>query len=186
MVIAGRNGPEQTVISGESSAVDGVVREARAGGFSAVRLNVSHAFHSPAMAAAAPALLAHLSNEPFVHPTRRVISTVTGAPLDPKSDLRELLTRQVTLPVRFDEAMAHLERQVDLLIEVGPGQALGALAAKRGTAPVLSIDAGGPSLRGLLSAVGAAFALGASVDTRCCSPGNRPALRSRLHTSVLA
>lgn len=53
----------------------------------------------------------------------------------------------------------------DLVLEVGPGRALSALAALAAPAvPVLALDTDSPSLAPLLSAVGAAYALGAAVD----------------------
>lgn len=45
-VIAGYNGPAQTVVSGPSAAVGRVCAAAVARGLTAARLNVSHAFHS--------------------------------------------------------------------------------------------------------------------------------------------
>ena len=51
VVIAGYNGPKQTVIAGEAGAVDRVCERARAAGITANRINVSHAFHSPLVAA---------------------------------------------------------------------------------------------------------------------------------------
>src|SRR5205814_4397685 len=45
VVIAGYNGPKQTVIAGDATAVDAVCERARAAGITATRINVSHAFH---------------------------------------------------------------------------------------------------------------------------------------------
>ncbi len=53
-----------------------------------------------------------------------MISTITGAPIAHDADLRDLLRRQVTSPVRFTEAIAAARGQVDLWIEVGPGSVL--------------------------------------------------------------
>ena len=164
VVIAGLNSPHRTVVSGEATAVAKVVFRARGRGLNAVILPVSHAFHSPLVAAAAPTLAEHLSHETFRQLRRIVISTVTGAPLGPDEDLRALLYRQVTSPVRFTEAMAAAAREgVDLFVEVGPGAVLSGLVAECMNTPVVALDAGGPSLKGLLRAVGAAFALGAPI-----------------------
>lgn len=162
--IAGFNGPRQTVVSGERQAVEAVMERAKSRGLPATLLSVSHAFHSPLVARAAPALLAHLDGEDMHGPRRPVASTVTGAVLDPAEDIRALLARQVTSPVRFSEAMAAASDGVDLWIEAGPGRVLTGLAADLTTAPILPLDAGGESLRGLLAAAGAAFALGAPLD----------------------
>jgi enediyne polyketide synthase len=86
VVIAGLNSPRQTVVSGEATAIAAIVSRARSRGLNASSLPVSHAFHSPLVAAAAPTLAEH-SHEAFRSLRRLVISTVTGAPLLP-DDLR--------------------------------------------------------------------------------------------------
>jgi enediyne polyketide synthase len=163
LVISGFNGPGQTVVSGEADAVDTVVARARARALGAVRLPVSHAFHSELVRAAAPALADRLAGETFAAPRRSVVSTVTGGPLDPGEDLRRLLERQVLSPVRFTDAAMEMDRRADLLVEVGPGTVMSGMLRRFVTAPVVATDAGGDSLRGLLETVGAAWALGAPV-----------------------
>jgi enediyne polyketide synthase len=185
VVLACLNSSRQTIISGERGPVNAVVARARARGLTAEVLPVTGAFHSPLMTPAVPALEAHLARE-AIHPLRRrVISTVTGRELPPGADVRALLVRQLTNPVRFDEALA-AAGEVDLWIEVGPGRMLSGLAEAAGTSPrppCLSLDAGGQSLQGLLHATGAAFALGAPVAvaalfadrfTRPLDPAVRP------------
>jgi enediyne polyketide synthase len=165
VVIAGYNGPKQTVIAGDANAVDAVCARAKAAGYNATRINVSHAFHSPAVEPAAEALTSHLAEAAINRPVRPVVSTVTGDVLDPTTDLRELLRAQVVLPVRFHEAAAKAVEGADLAIEVGPGRVLAGLM--KDIAPgtrVLSIDTDSQSLTPLLSVVGAAYALGATVD----------------------
>jgi acyl transferase domain-containing protein len=49
LAIAAINGPDQVVIGGRTSAVEQVMESLARAGFSASRLNVSHAFHSPLM-----------------------------------------------------------------------------------------------------------------------------------------
>ncbi|HEV2639951.1 MAG TPA: type I polyketide synthase [Actinocrinis sp.] len=168
VVIAGYNSPRQTVVSGPVDAVERVCARAAAAGLDAVRINVSHAFHSAAVAPAANALNAYLAGlqaDGRLHPPqRRILSTVSGAELPADADIPDLLTRQVLDPVRFDQAAGALAAEVDLLLEVGPGHVLRGLAAEIAPAvPVISLDTDSPSLAGLLHAVAAAFALGAPV-----------------------
>ena len=169
-VIAAYNSPRRTVISGGAAAVNAAVERARDRGLAATRLRVSHAFHSPRMAAAAPRLaagLAELEFRPLDRPDRAdrtVASTVTGGPLAPGTDLRALLCDQLTSPVRFTAAMASAQEGVDLWLEVGPGRAVSDLAGEVQERPALPLDVGGPSLAGLLQAAGAAFALGVPID----------------------
>lgn len=164
VAIACLNTPRQTVISGTAADVAAVVARAQTQGLEARPIPVSHAFHSPLVAAAAQPLAGHLAGEKLRPAQRPVISTVTGAPLAPDTDLRALLYRQVTEPVRFTEAVAQAVEGVDLFIEAGPGRVLSGLASEFVETPIISLDAGGPSVQGLLQAVGAAFALGAHLN----------------------
>ena len=166
VVIAGYNGPGQTVISGPAEAVERVRCAAAVAGLVTSRIPVSHAFHSPAVAPAAAGLDRYLAGCQFQPLARRVLSTVTGDALPADADLRDLLVRQVREPVRFSEALGRLAADVDLLIEAGPGRVLSGLAA--GIAPqvpAIALDTDGASLAGLLSAVAAAYVLGAPVQS---------------------
>lgn len=172
VVIAGYNGPQQTVIAGAADAVDRVCERAKAADVTATRVNVSHAFHSPLVAPAAEAMTERLAGTGFDRPVGKVASTVTGDWLDPDTDLRELLRDQITRPVRFHEAAAKAVEGADLVVEVGPGRILSGLV--RDIAPgttVLAVDAESASLTPLLSVAGAAFALGAAVDVAALFAG---------------
>lgn len=163
VTIACFNAPQQTVISGHNTAVTSVAKRAAAQQIKTTHLSVSHAFHSPLVAAAVAPLQAFLSQQTF-HPLQRaVISTVTGASLQPDADVMDLLTRQITQPVHFVQAANQLIQDSELLIEVGPGHVLGHLVSQFSHIPTLSIDANGRSLAGYLKAVGAAYVLGAAV-----------------------
>jgi enediyne polyketide synthase len=183
LAVVGFNSPLQTVVAGEAEEIKNLARRATALGLRASLLPVSHAFHTPLVAAAVPMLAEQLAREHFAKPKQPIFSTVTGARLDEDEDLRALLCRQVTSPVRFESALAALlgvdadldgksggrwkarsGRRMDLLIEVGPGAVLSNLARETADIPVVALDAGGNSLGGLLQALGAAFALGAPVQ----------------------
>jgi enediyne polyketide synthase len=179
VTIVGYNSPRQTVVAGEVAALKLLAERAGAAGWHATMLPVSHAFHTPLVAAAVPVLAEQLACENFSRLERPVISTITGAALSEHEDFRGLLCRQVTSPVRFTAALAALlgaagagrtggefgavSGEVDLLIEVGPGKVLSGLVDDTTEVPVVALDAGGASLRGLLQAAGAAFVLGAPV-----------------------
>jgi enediyne polyketide synthase len=158
-VIACVNAEHQTIASGDIHSLDELMRRCRTAGLQATRLPVEHAFHSPLMAPATEPLRDHLQNVSLRAPQRRVISTVTGAELGPADDVGDLLVRQLTEPVRFMQAAATLAN-VDVCVETGPGAILSNLVQ----VPAIAVDAGGPSLQGLLRAIAACFALGAPVD----------------------
>lgn len=156
--IAGFNSPSQTVLSGAAGDLERIVARAVQRQIHATRIPVSHAFHSPLMAGAAEAFRSELNRQTFLPPTRAVASTITGTLLN-GDNLRELLARQIVAPVRFMDAVA-AAGPVDLWIECGPGMVLSRLVRETG-AVAFATDACGASLRGLLEAVGAAFARGA-------------------------
>jgi enediyne polyketide synthase len=169
VVIAGINSPHQTVISGEAAAVERVVARAGTCGWAARRLAVSHAFHSPLLSDAAGKLARYLERVDVRTLRRSVASTVTGATLTTDDDLRALLVRQITLPVRFRDAVV-AAAGVDLWLEVGPGRVLAGLARECDAAPAVSLDVG-PSLHGLLESAGAAFAVGVPLNALALADG---------------
>jgi enediyne polyketide synthase len=172
VVIAGFNGPGQTVVSGDAEAVERVCERARAAGLSATRISVSHAFHSPLVEPAAQALSERLADFSFTRPARSMVSTVTGDLLDPGTDLRTLLCEQVVLPVRFHEAAAKAALDADLAVEVGPGRVLSGLMREIAPdTPVLSVDTDNRSLAPLLSVLGAAYVMGAALNTEALFDG---------------
>ncbi|MFI6094791.1 SDR family NAD(P)-dependent oxidoreductase [Lentzea sp. NPDC051213] len=143
--IAGLNAPDQTAVSGPADEIRTVVQRCRAAGITATPLPVSHGFHSAAMLPVREPFRDLLKEFPTQPPTRPVISTVTGAQLNPDADLATLLEDQLTSPVRFLEAVTELRERCDLLVEVGPGDILSTLA--RGQVPCVSLDCGGSPRR---------------------------------------
>ncbi|MFI1016677.1 SDR family NAD(P)-dependent oxidoreductase [Streptomyces sp. NPDC020965] len=164
VVIAGYNGPEQTVLAGPVDAIEAAEARARAAGVACTRLAVSHAFHSPLVAATADAFGDWLAKREFKAVGRRVVSTVTGDLLDSDSDIAELMRRQITAPVLFAQAVQHAARDIDLFVEVGPGRVLSPLATAVTGVPALALDTDDESLRGLLRVAGAAYVAGAPLD----------------------
>ncbi len=164
VVIAGYNGPNQTVVSGPRDAVERVGARARAQGLAVAAIAVSHAFHSALVAPAADAFGSWLAGQRFSALRRRVVSTVTGREPAADVDVPALLARQIREPVRFSDAVAALAAQTDLFIEVGPGRILRGLAADLAPGvPAVSMETDSASLTGLLRTVAAAYVLGAPV-----------------------
>ncbi|KAA9377607.1 SDR family NAD(P)-dependent oxidoreductase [Microbispora cellulosiformans] len=162
VVIAGYNGPGQTVVAGSVEAVEAFGRAAERAGVTCTRLPVSHAFHSPLVAPAADAFAEWLAGAEFGPVTRTVVSTVTGEALPRDTEVAPLLRRQITSPVRFAQALASV-RDVDLLVEVGPGRVLSGLASAITDVPAVALDTDDESLGTLLGVAGAAYVTGAPV-----------------------
>ncbi|MFE3588705.1 SDR family NAD(P)-dependent oxidoreductase [Streptomyces niveus] len=130
--IAGLNGPRQTVVSGDETAVDVLVAHFAGEGRRTRRLTVSHAFHSPhmdSMLAAYEEVAATCTYHPPVIP---LVSTVTGtwATGDELSE-PAYWVRQVRGAVRFLDAMRTLEQSsVARYLECGPAGVLSAMGAE--------------------------------------------------------
>ncbi|GIF08490.1 type I polyketide synthase [Actinoplanes siamensis] len=161
VVIAGYNGPAQTVIAGTAVDVETACRRATGAGVNWTRLAVSHAFHSPLVAPAAEVLRAGLRSRDFGVIGARVISTITGESLPADADIPGLLHRQITDPVLFSQAVSLAAKDVDLFIEVGPGQVLGNLATSITDVPSVSLDTDDETSAGLLRVAAAAYVTGA-------------------------
>jgi enediyne polyketide synthase len=164
VVIAGYNGPGQTVIAGPVDAVEEAGRRVEAAGLIWNRIPISHAFHSPLVAPAASVFGRVLNAERFNKIERTVISTVTGTVLSATADIPELLRRQITEPVLFAQALEQAAEHADLLIEVGPGKVLSGLASAITDVPAVALDTDSESLSALLRVAGAAYVTGASID----------------------
>src|SRR5579864_6820668 len=168
IVVAADNAPTQTVVSGKASAVKRFLGRLGADGIIATMLPVSHAFHSPLMADAATAFSRYLASERlgYIGKASCIVSTVTGTAVEENADLRQLLIDQITMPVQFAKAAEHMAAETDLLIEVGPGSILTNIVSQQFAVPAVALNVGSDSLRGLLTAAGAAFALGANVHPK--------------------
>ncbi len=172
VVIAALNAPRQIVVSGEAEAVGHFQHQLKNKSIAAVRLPVSHAFHSPLLSKSVELLNESLQKEDFQTIKNTVVSTVTGEKLAPEENLRELLCRQITSPVLFTGAIEKAEKNgIDLWIEIGTGEILRGLVEQISQTPVFSVKASSQSLRGLFQAVGAAYALGQEINQEALFAG---------------
>jgi malonyl CoA-acyl carrier protein transacylase len=126
VVLANRNSPAQTVLSGPTEAVDDAVARLRAGGLGAKRIQVACAFHSPLVAGAGRIFGASLAEVPIGTPELPVWSNRTAGryPAEPEA-IREELAAQIGAPVQFSaqiEAMYAAGARV--FVEAGPGTVL--------------------------------------------------------------
>jgi [acyl-carrier-protein] S-malonyltransferase len=129
---ANYNGPGQTVISGDATAVELACQRVRQeGARRTIPLEVSAPFHCALMAPAAAKLEIELARVRFRTPTAPVISNVEALPCVDPARLPALLARQVTAPVRFTEMVQKMAGMgVQRVLEVGPGRVLTGLVAR--------------------------------------------------------
>jgi 8-amino-7-oxononanoate synthase len=174
VVVANRNHPTQTVVSGTTEGVLQLVDRLGAAGIKATRLAVSHAFHSPLMAGAAPGIDALVDGLGFATPRATVISCIAPGPLG--DDARAVWKRHATAPVDFTAGVAACaDAGGRVFVQVGAGNALLTMAratlAPRGVPAHGLATLGGPDDDGgkLLEALGELYVLGAPVDVaRLC------------------
>ncbi|MGA9056486.1 MAG: ACP S-malonyltransferase [Terriglobia bacterium] len=122
------NSPGQVVIAGHTGAVARAVALARARGAKAVMLNVSAPFHCALMKPAGERLEKDLDLVQIRDAQIPLANNVDAELVRSAAQVREGLKRQVTAPVRWDQAMRVLRgEKVDWFIEVGPGKVLSGL-----------------------------------------------------------
>ena len=120
------NSPGQIVISGSVDGVRRAMELARGRGAKMVKeLTVSGAFHSPLMESARDGLRKALDTTAVSDAGVPVYANVTGEPVIRSSEIRELLCRQLTSPVRWEETIRNMVRDGAIeFTEVGPGKVL--------------------------------------------------------------
>jgi [acyl-carrier-protein] S-malonyltransferase len=122
------NSPGQVVIAGHTGAVGRAVALARARGAKAVMLNVSAPFHCALMKPAGERLEKDLDLVEIRDPQIPLANNADAELVWSAAQVREGLKRQVTAPVRWDQAMRVLRGEnVEWFIEVGPGKVLSGL-----------------------------------------------------------
>ena len=137
------NSPGQIVISGSVEGVRKGVELAKARGAKlAKELVVSGAFHSPLMASARDGLKKKLDETRIVDAAIPVYANVTAEPVTKADEIRDLLVRQLTSPVRWEESVMHMVRDgATAFLEIGPGKVLQGLVKRiASSATVAGVD----------------------------------------------
>ena len=126
--IANYNAPNQTVIAGNTEAVDRAVELLSGVARKVVKLKVSAPFHCALMKPAQERLAADLERLSFSEPAMPVVTNVDARATTAPEELRDALVRQVSAPVRWVESMQLLiDKGVDMFVEAGPGKVLSGL-----------------------------------------------------------
>jgi len=129
--VANENAPSQVVISGSVGAIERAEDLARSRNAKAIRLKVAGAFHSPLMKPALARVRESIAGLTFRPPAFAVIPNVSGRPTNEPSALRDLLSRQMTAPVRWETTMqAAADMGIHVFAEAGPGEVLAKLARR--------------------------------------------------------
>ncbi|HEY2784024.1 MAG TPA: SDR family NAD(P)-dependent oxidoreductase [Fimbriiglobus sp.] len=129
VVIANKNAPAQTVLSGPTVEIEKVERAFAGVAVRTVRLPVAAAFHSPFVADAAGPFREALSAVEIRPGAAPVFANTTGKEYPADADAtRDLLGRQLAHPVEFVAQIRAMHAAgVRTILEVGPGQTLARL-----------------------------------------------------------
>lgn len=123
---ANYNSPGQIAVSGDVEAIKQAVEKApEMGALKAIELVVSGAFHSPLMANAADGLAKVLNQTRFNNAKVPVYSNVKAKPVQDKDDIKDLLLKQLTSPVLWQQIVENMvEDGFNKFYEIGPGKVL--------------------------------------------------------------
>lgn len=125
------NSSVQTVIAGETEAVDKAIEIFTEKKARCMKLNVVSAFHSKLMQPAADEFKEAIKDVEFKAPTVDFYSNVLGEKLTDFSNMPELLASHIVSPVKFTSELEALkEAGFDTFIELGPNKVLAGLVRK--------------------------------------------------------
>lgn len=156
--MANCNAPNQVVIAGVPEHLEAAGERARERGAKRVMpLAVGGAFHTPLMASAFERLTKAIDRTLVYEPDAPVYANVDACPYRRADPWPDLLSRQLTSPVRWRQSMRRmLADGYETFVEIGPGSALTGML-KRMDRSVCAISVSVPSdLGALLEAVGVA------------------------------
>lgn len=165
------NGPDNIVISGDGAAVQEILAGLAAEGVKSKPLTVSHAFHSPLMAAIVDEFERIAASIRMSPPRITLIGNNSARPVGAEIARPGYWREHILKPVRFSESIAALrELGCNAFVEIGPNPTLLSMAQR--CLPQETADlAWLPSLRKgrgdwdtLLTSLGELFARGAEIN----------------------
>lgn len=130
--IANYNCPGQIVITGKKEGVERAAELLKENGAKRViPLNVSGPFHSSMLKKAGQELEKILENQEFSLLKIPYVTNVTGELIQDKAEIKPLLSRQISSPVRWQQSVENMILNgVDTFVEIGPGRTLNGFIRK--------------------------------------------------------
>ncbi len=167
--IAAVNGPESIVVSGRTAAIRAIADEFSAAGIDAIRLNVSHAFHSPLMEPMLAAFEIAARGVTYKAPSIPLVSNMTGELISDEIASPDYWVRHVRRPVRFaDGIQAAITAGARSFVEIGPKPTLCGLGrncvSDKAVSWLPGLVEGQSDWQRLMWTLGDLFAQGVSVD----------------------
>ncbi|NUM52062.1 MAG: SDR family NAD(P)-dependent oxidoreductase [Candidatus Hydrogenedentes bacterium] len=132
VAIAGINGPANTVVSGPEQEVDALLAEFKERGVKSIKLNVSHAFHSPLMDPMLDAFEQFASTIAFKSPQIPVVSNLYGGvPDDANAFTANYWRNHLREAVQFLDGIKSITGLgFNTFLEVGPQATLSGMGAR--------------------------------------------------------
>ncbi|WP_156435482.1 SDR family NAD(P)-dependent oxidoreductase [Leptolyngbya sp. O-77] len=121
VAIAALNGPQHTVISGETAQIERAIAHVQQQHFAVKPLPVSHAFHSQMMEPMVDEFRAVASQVPFTSPRLPLISNLTGTVCGEEITTPDYWCQQLRQPVQFAASVEQLHQLgCTIALECGP------------------------------------------------------------------
>lgn len=130
--IANVNSPRQTVVAGTVDAIALVAERLSSAAIAFKKLNVSHAFHSPLIEDANFHIAKHVDALALADPAVRFVSCVYARQYEGVDEMRSAWRQHAILPVRFGAALAEVDIENTVFVEIGSGSTLLNLARDAG------------------------------------------------------
>lgn len=135
VVPANYNCSSQTVVSGEKNAVEEAIEKLKlAGAKRVIPLKTSGPFHTEKLLEASKAFEKELEKVKFNldEENVKVIKNIDGTYYNKNDNIKEILTKHIISPVRFDKAIKLMqEENVDEYVEIGPRKNINRFCKKR-------------------------------------------------------
>lgn len=122
----------QTVISGLQEGIDKAIDILKQkGAKKVVKLKTGGPFHTIKLEEAKKEFIKDLDKVEFKQGSIKVIKNIDGTFYNEKDNMKEILSKHIVSPVRFDKAIELMINQgIDTFVEIGPGKALSGFIKK--------------------------------------------------------
>ena len=174
--IAAFCGPHQTVVAGTATAIERLHASLTARTVACRTLRTRHAFHSTLMRDVVDAVAGLAAAVPLGPPTLPMLSNVTGDWVAAGDmSVPEYWARHIASPIRWEDSLSRIwALDQPLIVEVGPGSSLTALALQhpqsRGSGVLATLPDPQAQEAGFVSAVGRVWTHGCAVRWDALEP----------------
>jgi len=129
--IANDNSEGQVVLSGKTDDLEKLILILKENAIKNIKLPVSAPFHCSLMNKATSIMRNELNKLSFSESENKLISNVTANEISNKTELKELLIKQIENRVRWRESVINMiDSGVNHFIEIGPGKVLSGLVKR--------------------------------------------------------